>query len=362
MFGKLMNRYYYGKSGKGDYTPEDLPQNRWQLFWEMLRVRFSGLIRLNLIYMLIWLPTIIVLALSLLTAVNMLNLAYGTDEETEVVETVSTEEAAATATEAAALETATEAAAVEAAAETVAASETATEAATTITPENLLEALQSLLFSTLLFLFPCIAITGPFTAGVTYVTRNWARDEHAFVWSDFKDALKANWKYGLLTSAITGILPPVVYYYIFLCSQLAANSFFFYIPMMMMIILLLVWSMMLIFLYPQMVTYDLKYKGLLKNSVIMAIGRLPMAFGLRLLSFVPTLIAVVLFFLTSSLLCPLILGLYYILLGYALSRFVGVSYVNGVLDKYINSHIEGAEVNRGLAPEEEEDDLPLDEN
>ena len=46
MFGKMMNRYYYGKSGKGDYTKEDLPQTRWQLFWEMLRVRLSGLIRL----------------------------------------------------------------------------------------------------------------------------------------------------------------------------------------------------------------------------------------------------------------------------------------------------------------------------
>ena len=41
MFGKMMNRYYYGKSGKGDYTKEDLPQTRWQLFWEMLRVRLS---------------------------------------------------------------------------------------------------------------------------------------------------------------------------------------------------------------------------------------------------------------------------------------------------------------------------------
>ena len=47
MFGKMMNRYYYGKSGKGDYTKEDLPQTRWQLFWEMLRVRLSGLVRLN---------------------------------------------------------------------------------------------------------------------------------------------------------------------------------------------------------------------------------------------------------------------------------------------------------------------------
>ena len=61
MFGKMMNRYYYGKSGKGDYTTEDLPQTRWALFWEMLRVRFSALFRLNLIYMVAWLPAIIVI-------------------------------------------------------------------------------------------------------------------------------------------------------------------------------------------------------------------------------------------------------------------------------------------------------------
>ena len=43
MFGKLMNSFYYGKSGKGDYRKEDLPKNRWELFWEMLRVRFAAL-------------------------------------------------------------------------------------------------------------------------------------------------------------------------------------------------------------------------------------------------------------------------------------------------------------------------------
>ena len=47
MFDKLMNSYYYGKSGKGDYTPDDLPKNRWQLFMEMLRTRMSGLCRMN---------------------------------------------------------------------------------------------------------------------------------------------------------------------------------------------------------------------------------------------------------------------------------------------------------------------------
>ena len=39
MFGKFMNNYFYGKSGKGDYTKEDLPQTRTQLFWETLRTR-----------------------------------------------------------------------------------------------------------------------------------------------------------------------------------------------------------------------------------------------------------------------------------------------------------------------------------
>ena len=66
MFGKMMNRYYYGKSGKGDYTPEDLPQTRWQLFWEMLRVRFSALIRLNLMYAVAWLPVIYVIGRGIL--------------------------------------------------------------------------------------------------------------------------------------------------------------------------------------------------------------------------------------------------------------------------------------------------------
>ena len=49
----------------------------------------------------------------------------------------------------------------------------------------------------LLGLVPCITITGPFNAGVTYVLRNWARDQHSFILSDFWDAVKGNWKQAL---------------------------------------------------------------------------------------------------------------------------------------------------------------------
>ncbi len=43
MFGRMMNNYYYGKSGKGDFRKEDMPETRWQLFWDTLRTRRSAL-------------------------------------------------------------------------------------------------------------------------------------------------------------------------------------------------------------------------------------------------------------------------------------------------------------------------------
>ena len=61
MFGRMMNNYYYGKSGKGDFRKEDLPQNRKELFSATLRTRLSALFRINLMYMLIFLPMMIML-------------------------------------------------------------------------------------------------------------------------------------------------------------------------------------------------------------------------------------------------------------------------------------------------------------
>ena len=54
-----MNNYYYGKAGKGDYTVSDMPQNRFQLFGSVLKVRWSSICGVNLLYMLFWLPTFI---------------------------------------------------------------------------------------------------------------------------------------------------------------------------------------------------------------------------------------------------------------------------------------------------------------
>ena len=328
MFGKMMNRYYYGKSGKGDYTKEDLPQTRWQLFWEMLRVRLSGLIRLNLMYAVAWLPAIIVIGRGLL--VWYAGLANVADAQAQV-------------------------AAGEMSAEVLA------EMSLSYT-----QAVGAVAMQTFLLLVPCIALTGPFTAGVAYVTRNWARDEHAFIWSDFIDAVKGNWKYGLLTGVITGFMPLLLYVCVTFYGEMAGSNPLFMIPQVICIVVGVMWMCSLMYMYPQIVTYRLNYRNLVRNSLMMTLGRLPMTVGLKLLSLVPWMIAALVALFTPYLQYALLgLGIYYIVIGFALSRFVGASYANAVFDRYINPNIEGAQIGRGLYhaedDEDEEDDAPAGE-
>ncbi len=319
MFGKFMNNYFYGKSGKGDYTKDDLPQTRQQLFWETLRTRLSGLMRLNLIYMIAWLPALMVIGYYLLV---LYSAAVGySDLQTQYM------------------------------AGTLAASDFATQQA------QYTDALKSIVLRALLLLIPALAITGPFTAGISFVTRNWARDEHAFLWSDFKDAVKANWKQALATSTITGFVPMMLYVCAMFYGQLAATNTLFIVPQVLTVIFGLIWLMSLMYAYPLMVTYKLKYKELLRNSLLLTIGRLPVTVGLKLLSCIPAAIMLAVSVFTPYAQWALMVGfLYYILIGFSLSRFVAASYSNAVFDKYINIKIEGAQVNRGLYVEEDDED------
>lgn len=313
MFGKWMNNYYYGKSGKGDYKKEDLPTTRWQLFWEMLRVRLSALVRLNLLYAVAWLPAMIVLmiyGLNVVMAIN--NLAA---ETTELV----------------------------------------------YTGEQLRAAFSNMTLSMLLWLTPCIAITGIVTPGLAYVTRNWARDEHAFVWSDFKDAVKANWKQGLGLSAITGIMPLVLFTSYEVYGAMAAENAFMVVPQVLVLMIGLVWGLCITYMHPLVVSYKLSFKNVLRNGLLLGVARLPMSFAIRLLHCVPMIIGVGLMLVVDPMYCILGLFAYYVLIGFGLSRFITASYTNGVFDKYINSRIEGATVNRGLNTEVDDDEYEDEE-
>lgn len=326
MFGRMMNSYYYGKSGKGDYRKEDLPKNRWQLFWEMLRVRLSGICRVNLMTVVLWLPLMLVIMMTLNSFVTVSDMQRMTDENGNsylalVYDPITDENG-------------------------------------NVTSEGWTTPATEVLSMTLLLMIPCILITGPAQAGMAYVMRNWARDEHAFPWADFKDAVKDNWKQALGISAITAILPYLIFVgYHFYGQMQTEQGIFFMLPQMMIVIVGFVWCLALVYFYPLMVCYKMTFGQLIRNGFVMAIARLPMNIVMRLVTLIPAFIALAVMLLSNSWLYALLgLALYYVIMGNAMTRFIYASYTNGVFDKYINSRIEGVEINRGLAKEEEDDD------
>jgi uncharacterized membrane protein YesL len=325
MFGKFMNNYLYGKSGKGDYTKDDLPTTRGQLFREMLRVRLSGLTRLNLLYMLAWLPAMLVIAYHLILIFTVMGDMANANALLE--------------------------------------EGTLLKADFDLQITQNLDQIRSIVMFGLLMLIPAMTITGPFTPGLCYVTRNWARDEHAFIYSDFKDAVKANWKHGLLTGFITGLVPIIVYVcWQFYGSLASTDGVLYVVPQMLTLLVGVLWLMSLIFTYPLMVSYKLTYPQLIRNSFLLTLGRLPQTILFKLITLVPALIGTaVAFFTVYAMWSVVILFLYYMVLGFAFSRFISASFTNAVFDKFINSKIDGAVVDRGLHKEDDEDDEPEDE-
>lgn len=337
MFGRMMNNYYYGKSGKGDFRKEDLPQNRRQLFADTLKVRLSALCRINLLYMLIFLPAMLVIMFHFTSMISYASRRVMIEQSADY---------ASYAAQFTAEENAAEAAVSEEQYNEIKNSD-----------RNYVDDLKSVLYHLFIWLIPCLAITGPFTAGLSYVTRNWARDEHAFIWTDFKDALKENWKTSLVLSAITSVIPLLVFLGWETYGQMASRNAIMFIPQVLVVMVALIWAISITYMHPLAVSYELKTRDVIRNGLLLGVARLPMSIGIRLLHCVPMLIGALMVLFWNPMYGMLIVFAYYVLIGFALSRFVTASYTNAVFDRFINPRIEGAKVDQGLyKPEDEEEE------
>lgn len=308
----FFDRLYYGKAGKRDYTEMDMPKNRIALFFLVLKDRFFDIVKANLLQVVFWIPFM------LWTMANFV-----------VVQTM----------DISGLENNSAA---------------------------LLREMSGYLAIWLMGLIPCVLITGPSSAGSAYIMRNWARDQHAFLFSDYKDAFKGNWKQALGVSLITCLMPIVVFTSVVYYGQLAEGNMLMFLPMVVVLSFAMMWTLMLPLLYALMIGYELTFKVLIKNAFLMAAASLPKMVLARLITFIPVALLVVALLIGNGIML-LIMIFYYLLFGFAFSKLVYASFANGVFDQYLNPRIEGAEVNMGLRPREidelfDDDDEDEEEN
>lgn len=177
-----------------------------------------------------------------------------------------------------------------------------------------------------------IILLSPFVAGLTFVTRNFAREEHAFVWSDFWDAVKGNWKYFLLNGAIcygvfTLLSFAVLYYY-----SMAISEWMYYIPLWMCVVVMVVFLFAQYYLPIMFVTFDLKFTHAYKNAMIFTVA----GFGRNIL--VTVILGAMLFAFLNIPLLNITLLAYVILIVFFIFSFISylISFaVYPVIDKYM---------------------------
>lgn len=125
------------------------------------------------------------------------------------------------------------------------------------------------------FLFVVFVGTGPATAGFSYVIREHANEHPCMLISDFFERFRLNFKQSLLLWVID-----LIVFYVFSVAigfyGETGNIIFQYIFMVVSV----VYIMMHIYIYQMMITFDLSLKNIIKNSLLITIGKAPLSLSI----------------------------------------------------------------------------------
>ncbi len=274
--GKWYDKIFIGNPNKEDFSAKDLPKTRTEQFFDVIKLRFGGLITANLILALFMIPLVMSAIYFFFMAKNM-NAIEGID----------------------------------------------------VTFVELLDLY-------LLINVPLYTLMGPATAGMYYCIRNWVWNRRATIGEHFWKEFKRSWKQSAFLNLFNSVLCYATFFWIrFLHLNAGEAAPYISVPLVCIVALYYISS---IYQYPQLVSYNLTVKQIMKNSIIYMCVQLPR-----------TLIAVILY-LALGILC---LSFAQLFLAVAMSIGLGVVFLGNMIlsdflfDKYVN---EPENRRKGMAP------------
>ncbi len=125
----------------------------------------------------------------------------------------------------------------------------------------------------------------PMACGYSYITRCYTREQHAWVWSDFKDKVKENFRQSVVVLIVdiaafflaTFAIP---FYYM---AYLQTDQLMWLALCSVVCMMLLIYTMMHYYIYQLMVTFRCSLKQIYKNALLLAVAKLPMNLFLTVL-------------------------------------------------------------------------------
>ncbi len=178
-------------------------------------------------------------------------------------------------------------------------------------------------FAAILTLIPVIT-TGPVQAGFTYVLRNYSREEHSFIWGDFKENIVKNFKQGMIITVIDIIAMVIFSIAINVYSSMAGMLSVF--GTTFILVSVVIFLIMHLYIYPMLVTVNLSIKSIYRNALIFSVMKL-----------IPNVLMLILNLLIAFLAfyMPLLGILLYVLILPSIVGLMNNFYVDPLIKKYV---------------------------
>lgn len=184
-------------------------------------------------------------------------------------------------------------------------------------------------FTFMLILTPLMILEGPILAGVSYVCNRWVRDEHVFMFSDFKDAVKENWKQALALQAFSMLIYFLSTVSLRIYATFTDNQWLMVLGFSVLFLVISAVAMMNNFMIPMCVRYRMRVKDIIRNSFLLAVVRLPKAVVMTLLLLVPYLLMA---FIPQAV---YFVVLFFIIIGFGWKHFTRAYFAQGVFNVYM---------------------------
>lgn len=168
-------------------------------------------------------------------------------------------------------------------------------------------------------------ILGPSTAAMTYVLRNYSNEKHSFVFSDFFEHFKKNFKQAAGVGILSVIIPSLFAFALLFYSSITGIGT---VLLAVTGFCIIVVASSFLYIYPIMITFDLKLKDIIKNSIILAFANFPVNI------FVIAVNALILWYVSAHLSIYVVLALAIFILPVTLG-FINVFSVWGAIEKYL---------------------------
>lgn len=208
--------------------------------------------------------------------------------------------------------------------------------------ESEYELIVRFIYMSIVLCIPLITV-GPAQAGFTYILRNYSREEHAFLWWDFKDNALLNFKQASIISIIDYLavilFGIVINFYFKYPETNSTMAMFIVFARTIMLLAFVVYLMMHMYIYPMLVTFKLSIRQLYKNAFIFAMAKFFPNLGIMLLC-----VALIL------------ISFYVFPVGIILYLFITVSTIGLITNFYVYSKIKKYMIDVVESEEDEEDE------